>query len=75
MIKGFGYDFNALRDGDKDPLAKAFAKIFDSDEEMTTTKLLEVAAWWTFGIVRRFIFLEFFLIQSTAHQIWLSHGQ
>ncbi|KAG9120094.1 hypothetical protein FRC07_004565 [Ceratobasidium sp. 392] len=33
---GFGYEFNSLQDGDEDELAKAFAKIFDSDEELTT---------------------------------------
>ncbi|KAG8794508.1 hypothetical protein FRC12_023915 [Ceratobasidium sp. 428] len=29
---GFGYEFNSLQDGDEDELAKAFTKIFDSDQ-------------------------------------------
>ncbi|KAF8597173.1 cytochrome P450 [Ceratobasidium sp. AG-I] len=51
---GFGYEFNSLRDGDKDLLAKAFAKMFDSDEEMSTIKMVETVVWWTFGIPTRY---------------------
>ncbi|KAG9124666.1 hypothetical protein FRC07_010713 [Ceratobasidium sp. 392] len=31
-IAGFGYEFNSLRDGDEDELAKAFNKVFESNE-------------------------------------------
>ncbi|KAF8597176.1 cytochrome P450 [Ceratobasidium sp. AG-I] len=39
---GFGYEFNSLRDGNEDLLAKAFAKIFDSDKKVTTLKILKM---------------------------------
>ncbi|KAG8722654.1 hypothetical protein FRC09_005904 [Ceratobasidium sp. 395] len=32
-VAGFGYEFNSLRDGDEDELAKAFSKVFDTDED------------------------------------------
>ncbi|KAG9074358.1 hypothetical protein FS749_014094 [Ceratobasidium sp. UAMH 11750] len=34
-VAGFGYEFNSLRDGDEDALAKAFSKVFDTDEDDT----------------------------------------
>ncbi|KAG8794507.1 hypothetical protein FRC12_023914, partial [Ceratobasidium sp. 428] len=32
-VAGFGYEFNSLRDGDEDELAKAFNKIFDTNQD------------------------------------------
>ncbi|KAG8722655.1 hypothetical protein FRC09_005905 [Ceratobasidium sp. 395] len=31
-VAGFGYEFNSLRDGDEDELAKAFNKVFDTNQ-------------------------------------------
>ncbi|KAG8723380.1 hypothetical protein FRC09_003580 [Ceratobasidium sp. 395] len=47
---GFGYEFNSLQDGDEDELAKAFAKIFDSDEDITTFKLAKTVGCRVLGI-------------------------
>ncbi|QRW08852.1 cytochrome P450 family protein [Ceratobasidium sp. AG-Ba] len=47
---GFGYEFNSLQDGDEDELAQAFAKIFDSDEELTKFKILKSVICGALGI-------------------------
>ncbi|KAF8597174.1 cytochrome P450 [Ceratobasidium sp. AG-I] len=39
---GFGYEFNSLRDGNEDLLAKAFAKIFDSDKDVNTLTIVKI---------------------------------
>ncbi|KAG8740820.1 hypothetical protein FRC10_003848 [Ceratobasidium sp. 414] len=40
-VAGFGYEFNSLRDGDEDALAKAFSKVFDTDEDDTLSEKLK----------------------------------
>ncbi|KAG9120093.1 hypothetical protein FRC07_004564, partial [Ceratobasidium sp. 392] len=40
-VAGFGYEFNSLRDGDEDALAKAFSKVFDTDEDDTLFEKLK----------------------------------
>ncbi|KAG9084063.1 hypothetical protein FRC06_004251, partial [Ceratobasidium sp. 370] len=47
---GFGYEFNSLQDGDEDELAKAFAKIFDSDEDLTALMLFKAITCQALGI-------------------------
>ncbi|KAG9090366.1 hypothetical protein FS749_000612 [Ceratobasidium sp. UAMH 11750] len=47
---GFGYEFNSLQDGDEDELAKAFMKIFDTDEGRNMLKTLKSLAGEFLGI-------------------------
>ncbi|KAG8709100.1 hypothetical protein FRC08_018534, partial [Ceratobasidium sp. 394] len=47
---GFGYEFNSLQDGDEDELAKAFMKIFDTDEDRNMLKTLKSLAGEFLGI-------------------------
>ncbi|KAG8740821.1 hypothetical protein FRC10_003849 [Ceratobasidium sp. 414] len=47
---GFGYEFNSLQDGDEDELAKAFAKVFDSDEDLTTLTVIKAVTCRALGI-------------------------
>ncbi|KAG8774413.1 hypothetical protein FRC12_001982 [Ceratobasidium sp. 428] len=47
---GFGYEFNSLQEGDEDELAKAFAKVFDSDEELTAFIVIKAITYGALGI-------------------------
>ncbi|KAG9119978.1 hypothetical protein FRC07_004717 [Ceratobasidium sp. 392] len=47
---GFGYEFNSLQDGDEDELAKAFTKLFDTDEDNTVLKTLMALTAQALGI-------------------------
>lgn len=49
--KGFGYEFNSLKDGDEDLLAKAFTKLFDSDLEITTYMVVKGLTLQMLGMV------------------------
>ncbi|KAF8595823.1 cytochrome P450, partial [Ceratobasidium sp. AG-I] len=47
---GFGYEFNSLKDGDEDLLAKAFQKVFDLNKDITAYEVVKGMTLQAFGI-------------------------